>query len=645
VGFLNDSQDEQDLANFQKVKAYYSACTNLDVINSNGPTPLYPYISKLLSSIDNSPDNKNNYFGPEYVSSLTDTLIELLQHGAENIIWLDVGITTYHPDRYTLSLSQVDLTLPYKENYNHPYIIEQFRDGLVSILTQVLGEDASNISSIRFQMMHESNLYALGPKYIESMVDRFIQFESRLANLTLSDDEFEDPVEMTLFDLDQKYPVVNWTQIAYHFLPENTKQSDKVSVTAPQYIERLTNWFLHSQENKVSVQTIREYFVIKLILTDIPQLDQTTQNIYDETIANITTGIETPLSREFTCVKEISAYFGHLLGRYYVMKSFGGEPQRKKIAQLVDSILTSWIKRLKENTWLDEETRDFAIKKASNIVTQLAYGIVDPDVRSSRSISSYYSSFSVNENDYFQNMLSVYNASYRLSWSHFGKEVYKNKWDDEIPPSDVNAFYRVLHNDITVPAGILQFPFFSSELPDYMNYGGIGIVIGHEISHAFDNNGRLYDSNGFLKSWWTNKSADVFVEKSQCFVHQYSNFSIEGTDNKTYYVNGDLTLGENLSDNGGVLAAYQALFSKDRKYTLLPGLEKFSAQQLFFINHAKLWCSKSTSGFAIRQIHTDTHSPNNVRVNAGMQNSPEFSEAFQCRTGQPMNPSKKCEIW
>lgn len=187
VGFLNDSQDEQDLANFQKVKAYYSACTNLDVINSNGPTPLYPYISKLLSSIDNSPDNKNNYFGPEYVSSLTDTLIELLQHGAENIIWLDVGITTYHPDRYTLSLSQVDLTLPYKENYNHPYIIEQFRDGLVSILTQVLGEDASNISSIRFQMMHESNLYALGPKYIESMVDRFIQFESRLANLTLSE--------------------------------------------------------------------------------------------------------------------------------------------------------------------------------------------------------------------------------------------------------------------------------------------------------------------------------------------------------------------------------------------------------------------------------------------------------------------------
>lgn len=149
-----------------------------------------------------------------------------------------------------------------------------------------------------------------------------------------------------------------------------------------------------------------------------------------------------------------------------------------------------------------------------------------------------------------------------------------------------------------------------------------------------------------MNTWWTNATSAVFEDKSQCFIRQYGNFSIEGADHKQYFIDGKMTIGENLADNGGLSAAYQAAFSKNAsERTTLPGLEKFSAQQLFFINYGRVWCSKMRPEKAIQLIRSDVHSPDKVRINAVVQNSVEFAEAFKCPERRPMNPLEKCQIW
>lgn len=161
------------------------------------------------------------------------------------------------------------------------------------------------------------------------------------------------------------------------------------------------------------------------------------------------------------------------------------------------------------------------------------------------------------------------------------------------------------------------------------------------MQHAFDNSGRLYDGEGFLNSWWTDATSAAFEDKSQCFIKQYGNFSVQGPDT-TYPVNGKMTLGENLADNGGVRAAYDAMTKDDMG---LPGLENFTAEQLFFINYGRVWCTKMRPEMSVQRVRTDVHSPANVRVNGAVQNSVEFAKAFQCKEKQAMNPSDKCQIW
>ncbi|KAI9272589.1 hypothetical protein BY458DRAFT_508706 [Sporodiniella umbellata] len=636
-GMLDNAQINEDKANFQKMKTLYSSCINQEEVNKLGPTPVYPYVSKLLSLATNG-----SYFNLNSTNVMTESLINVLQHGVDSLVNLAVSIDDKESDKHTLTLFQSELTLTADKYKSGSPAVRQFRQGLGPILSRFLGNGTSQEPNPYLQQLQGNHIKPLGSSEIESMVNRFIEFEFKVANITIDDDDLEEPKKTTLSELDQQYPIANWTQIAQYFGPQNISGSDRVDVQAPPFMERLTSWLMSGE---VPLQTLQEYFSIKMILSDIPQLDQTTRVLYNTTIANVTGGTLTNSSRENFCVGETRSYFGQLSGRYFVMKAFGGEPQRTKTSHLIDDILSTWIGRLKNNTWLDEETLGRAIEKAQHITSQLAYSIGSLDIRSPVSLSNYYSTFQVKENDYYGNTQSVYNSKYRQQWDRLGKKPNKDNWDGLSEPSELNAFYVPIFNEIIVPAGILQYPLFHAELPEYFTYGGIGSIIGHEISHAFDNNGRLYDSNGFKANWWTNKSSEAFEEKAECFVNQYSNSTAQKFGNETLHVDGLQTLGENLSDNGGIRAAYQALFSKNREQAALPGLEKFSAEQMFFISNARTWCSKSTTAFAINQLETDEHSPDKWRVNLVMQNFEKFSEAFQCQSGRLMNPIKKCNMW
>jgi endothelin-converting enzyme len=191
----------------------------------------------------------------------------------------------------------------------------------------------------------------------------------------------------------------------------------------------------------------------------------------------------------------------------------------------------------------------------------------------------------------------------------------------------------------------LQPPFFGPKLPSYLNYGAIGTVVGHEVSHAFDNNGRRFDSKGRLIDWWSNSTAVEFEKRSVCFVDQYSKFSIKDPQGKDIYVNGKLTLGENLADNGGIRQSWRAWKAGKQNNPRLPGLPLLIPEQLFFLQFAYPWCGKAKPEYLTNSIRTDPHSPGFARVNGVAQNSAEFAQAFRCPAGSKMNPPKKCLLW
>ena len=219
-----------------------------------------------------------------------------------------------------------------------------------------------------------------------------------------------------------------------------------------------------------------------------------------------------------------------------------------------------------------------------------------------------------------------------FSWQEYGKVA------------DVNAYYRAQENSIEFPLSIIEAMQLHESKPMYLNFGDIGWVVGHEIIHGFDNMGKHFDGDGEYRSWWTNTTNALYEEKTQCFAQQYANYDLPESDET---INGNLTLGENIADNGGLKEAYRAyqmyIEGKPTEPTL-PGLE-YTAEQLFFIQSASFFCGKYRKEITEYELKTDGHSPNMYRVIGSMSNSKEFAETFQCKANSPMNPIDKCQIW
>lgn len=251
-----------------------------------------------------------------------------------------------------------------------------------------------------------------------------------------------------------------------------------------------------------------------------------------------------------------------------------------------------------------------------------------------------YKNVEISNSTFFDNAVYMIRNEVASMWSALGKPVDRNQWDMTVPT--VNAYYNPPGNEIVFPAGIMQFPVFEVELPQYVSYGAFGSVSGHELSHAFDSTGRHYDQNGNYTDWWTKHTVEGFKERAECFVDQYHNFTIEGNNGELLHVNGKLTLGENIADAGGVAAAFKAWKKRaaETPNAHLPGLDFFTQEQLFFVSYSNWWCGKSRKEFSINRIYTDPHSPLWARVLGTMANSREFRESFQCPVKEPT-----CEIW
>jgi endothelin-converting enzyme/putative endopeptidase len=242
---------------------------------------------------------------------------------------------------------------------------------------------------------------------------------------------------------------------------------------------------------------------------------------------------------------------------------------------------------------------------------------------------------------YFANVLAAREFESDRQVQKIGRPVDETEW--RMTPQMVNAYYNPLVNEIAFPAGILQPPFFRRDHPAAMNYGAIGAVMGHELTHGFDDQGRKFDPQGRLQEWWAPEVARRFEDRARCVERQYSGYEVE----PGVAVQGELTLGENIADNGGLKQAYDAYkgWEAQQGEEVPPAVPGLTNDQLFFVSYAQVWCAKMTPEAARMQVTVDPHSPARFRVIGAITNHPAFGAAFQCAPGTPMNPVDKCQVW
>lgn len=325
----------------------------------------------------------------------------------------------------------------------------------------------------------------------------------------------------------------------------------------------------------------------------------------------------------------VDGSLGELLGQLYVQKYF--TPAAKQyMVNLVNNLKVTLGDRIKRLDWMSDETKSRALKKLAAFTVKIGY----PDKWQT------YDGVIISRNNYVANLRSVGAWRYNYMVSQLGKPVDKKRWG--MTPPTVNAYYNQSNNEIVFPAGILQFPFFDFDADDAVNYGGIGAVIGHEMTHGFDDQGRQYDADGTLRNWWNNADADKFKVRADQVVNQYNAFTVLDT----LHVNGKLTLGENLADLGGVNIAYEA-FKKTKEGKSNTKIDGFTPDQRFFLSWAQVWRGSQRPESAAQRILTDPHSPEKYRCNAPISNVDAWYAAFNVQPGDKnyKAPADRIRVW
>ena len=328
------------------------------------------------------------------------------------------------------------------------------------------------------------------------------------------------------------------------------------------------------------------------------------------------------------CVQLTDGTLGEALGMEYARMKFMPE-SKARMDELIDNLLAAMKVRIAGLKWMSEPTKIQAQAKLATFKRKIGY----PDKLRG------FKGLKINDRSYAMNVMRSNQFNIRRNFADLGKPRDKDRWP--YSPTTVNASYSSVNNDITFPAGILQPPFFNAKADDAINYGAIGGVIGHEISHGFDDSGSRYDADGNLKMWWTDEDRKLFEERASCVVKQWDEYEVQ----PGVFMVGKLALGENIGDFAGLTVAYAA-FKKSLEGKPRPAnIDGFTAEQRFFLGWAQVWAAKYTPQAEILQAKNGPHSLPRWRVNGPLSNMPEFAEAFACKAPAKMIREKKCEIW
>jgi putative endopeptidase len=413
---------------------------------------------------------------------------------------------------------------------------------------------------------------------------------------------------------------INWQEVLSKL---KINGADSVVVTNPSFLTTENEML-----NSVSLNDWKAYLKWNIVRSAAPTLSSAFVN-EDFKFEQVLTGQKEQTPRWQRMSGQIDRELSDLLGQLYVQKYFP-PAAKQRMLDLVNNLQQTFENRINNLTWMSDDTKKKAIEKLHAFTKKIAY----PDKWKT------YDGLVIKRDDYFGNARRASEWAYNYNVGHMGKPVDKTEWG--MTPPTINAQYSPANNDITFPAGILQFPFFDFGADDAVNYGGIGAVIGHEMTHGFDDQGRQFAANGNLQDWWTKEDAEKFTERANMVVNQYNDFTVLDT----VHVNGKLTLGENLADLGGLNIAYEA-FTHTKQFKEGKKIDGFTPSQRFFLNWAQVWRNNTTPETQAQLILTDPHSPGMYRCNAPIVNIDAWYKAFNIQPADKMYvaPDKRIRIW
>ncbi|RWS26728.1 Membrane metallo-endopeptidase-like 1 [Leptotrombidium deliense] len=610
--FANNTNDQPFS---DKISTLYKTCMNTKKINNRGSKPLrdvlthfgaWPVVNKTLWSA------KERGWLPMIVKLRElgfnyDVLLRLnvdkdLKNNSINVIYID----------------QPSLALP-----DRKYYMNKFNDSVYKAYYELMVNSAFILGASQTKAMSEMR--------------EVIEFETSLAEISVSNEERRDYNslynEFTKRELIKMANNIRFDEYLNKMLNIETKEDERIIVLSPKYIEKFNELIVNTDK-----KVLANFILWRVVYSSLPHLSSNWLKIYAD-FKKVLYGQKKTPSRSNYCLSYTRNSLSVAVSALFVQR-YGSEETKTKATNIVDFMNNETIETMISSVWMQNETKANAVQKANETLKFIAYA---NEMKYPKFVNDYYDKLSLT-NNYFENYFLISKFETDAEFVKLRKLNTRNEWTSTSGVAIVNAFNDFTANAVYIPHGILQPPFFNQHWPNYLNFGGIGSVIGHEITHGFDDQGRQFDEYGNLNDWWDKKTDEVYRQKSQCVVKQYNGYAAPEVGMN---VNGVTTQGENIADIGGYKLAYKS-YKKWEKLNgmenLLPSLN-YTQDQLFWINVAYTWCAKFSKEALRNRLQSDAHSPAMFRVNGGLADVQEFSDSFQCKTGSKMNRPEKCSIW
>jgi putative endopeptidase len=586
------ANDPKRSASEQKIGDYYSSCMDESAIEAAGLKPLQGEFSSIQAL------HSRQEFAQQVVRLQREGIGVLFGFGSDQ----DYKDAT----QVIAEADQGGMALPDRDYY--------------------LKEDAQSVELRRQYLVHVQNMFALlgdSPATAASEAKSVMGIETALAKGALDLTSRRDPKNtyhrMGTQQLLALSPAFDWNA---YLQGTGAPSTQVLNVTEPDFFRHLDGAL-----NTISLDDWKIYLRWHLLHANAALLPAKFRNENFDFFGKKLYGTREPAPRWKRCVRATNGDLGEALGQKYVEATFGADGKQRML-KMVQSLERSLGDDIDHLSWMSPETKKQARIKLAAISNRIGY----PDQWRD------YGALRITRADAIGNSLRANQFEFERQLNKIGRPVDRNDWP--YPPQTVDASYNPQLNNVTFPAGILQPPFFDKQADDAMNFGSIGGAIGHELTHGFDDEGSQFDAQGNLRDWWTEQDKKEFEKRTQCVADEYSGFTVVG-DVK---LNGRLSLGENVADNGGMRVAYMAWLSTLAGKQPAP-VEGLTAQQRFFLGWANVWCENDTDESLRAGAQTDPHSTAQARINGVMVNMPEFREAYHCRADAPMVSKNACGVW
>jgi putative endopeptidase len=581
-------------SNEQLIGELFASCMDEPKIEAAGAKPLAPFLARI-ERIDDRRE-------------LQAEVGRLHRHGISALFGMG-GVPDYKNSSMVIAyMGQGGLSLPTRDYY-------------------INNDDRSKAMRAEF-VKHVARMFELlgdEPGTAAAAAQTVISLQTKLAEASKTPVEMRDPNanynKVTLQGLKELMPDFSWEA---YFAARGVPKFAELNVAQPAFFKALNR--LAADVSLEDWKTLLRWHLVNSTATRLSaKFDQEKFNFN-----RLLSGQTEQLPRAKRCVYLTDAYLGEALGQEYVRRAFT-PASKARMKEMVNNLMAAFRSRLLRLDWMGEETRKQALVKLDAIVQKIGY----PDKWES------YDGLELGRESFFDNLIraSVFQNDKNLR--KIGKPVDRTEW--AMSPPTVNAYYSALNNEIVFPAGMLQPPYFDPEADDALNYGAIGSVIGHEITHGFDDKGSQFDAQGNLRLWWTNEDRKNFEQRAECVAKQFGAYRVADD----LFVNGKLTLGENIGDLGGLNVAFDAYMKSLEGKPHPKEIDGFTAEQRFFLGYAQSYASNIRPEFERLLVNSDPHSLGRFRVNGPFSNMPQFARAFNCKAGDKMvRPAvESCRIW